>query len=329
ARPPLRSVEEKVAILLLALGNPLGTKLLQSFDPRDLRAIMNSASTIGPVERDDLELLVDDFAAQFAKTLGINTSSDHIRSFVEQAFPPDQLNSLLGHGNRAAAEPVWRKFSEGSENALVPYLLDQHPQTTAFVLSNLESDLAARCLSMLPRELRDAAARRLLKLQPVKDVPAQHLRQCLEEDLLAKADLNLENEGRSRLASLMNKLEREQSAAIIESLAATWPEDAKRLRGMIFSFEDIDKLAQPARLALFDKIPTEQVIPALRGMPPDFKEAVLSSMGARARRMVEAELSNDSGQVGKEGQAARRAIADAALAMAQRGEILLPAAEDG
>jgi flagellar motor switch protein FliG len=319
-----RTPEENVAILLLALGNPLGTKLLQSFDSGDVKTIMNSASSLGLVNRDDLENLVDDFAAQFAKTLGLVTDFQNVRTLVEQAFSADQLNSMLGETTLPAQEPVWGSFSSGSENVLVPYLLDEHPQTAAYILSNLDADLAARCLSMLPREMRDTTAKRLLKLQPVQDRQSRLVQGCLQDDLLAKADATLEDEGRKRVANLMNKLDRAQSAAIIESLAATRPEEAKYLRSMIFAFEDIDKLSQPARLSLFDKVPTENVIPALMGMTPEFKEVVLSSMGARARRMVEAEIAGDKGEITKEGSAARRAIADMALAMASRGDIALP-----
>lgn len=319
-----RTAEEKVAILLLALGDPLGTKLLQSFDPADVKTIMQSASALGPIDRDDLENLIDDFAANFAKTLGIGTDFQNVKNLVEQAFSPDQLHSMLGELILSPQEPVWRKFSGGSENALVPYFLDEHPQTAAYILSNLDPDLAARCLSLLPRELRETTARRLLKLQPVQDGPSLVIQHCLEADLLTKADAALEEEGRRRVANLMNKLDREQSAAIIESLAAMRPEDAKKLRKMIFAFEDVSKLTQAARLTLFDKVPTEDVITALRGTPPEFKEAVLSSMGARARRMVEAELAGDTGEVGREGTAARRTIADMVLAMASRGELALP-----
>jgi flagellar motor switch protein FliG len=325
--PGLRSGREKVAILLLALGKPLATKLLQSFDPAEVKAIMNSASALGNVDKDDLEALVDDFAAQFAKTLGLSTDFRHVRSLMEQAFAPDQLNSMLGDVPLAPGEPIWRKFSAGSENALVPYLLDEHPQTITFILSNLDADLAARCLAMLPRDLRDSAAKRMLKLQHVESRPADILQECMQHDLLAKSDAGAEEAGRSRVASIMNKLDREHSEAILESLMASRPEDARKLRSMIFSFEDVAKLEQVHRLALFDKVATEQVIPALRGTTAEFKELVLSSMGARARRMVESELQNDNGQVSKEGQAARRAIADLAIAMAGRGEIALPVDE--
>ncbi|MFT3988578.1 FliG C-terminal domain-containing protein [Aestuariivirga sp.] len=324
-----RAAPERVAILLLALGNPLGTKLMQSFEPTDVKKIMESAASLGPIERGDLEGLVDDFAAQFARTLGLETGFEHVRSLVEQAFTPDQIDTMLGPARITPEDPVWRAFGEGSENALTPYLLDEHPQTIAYILCQLDPDLAARVLALLPRDARDGTARRLLKIQPVQPDVSAIVQQALREDLLNRSDAGLEDEGRRRVASLMNKLDREQAAAIVESLAATRPEEAKRLRGMIFSFDDLDRLTQSARLSLFDKIDTGQVVQALRGASLTLKESVLSALGARARRMVEAELANDTGAVTPDVHKARRAIAEAALAMAQRGEINLPSDAEG
>ncbi|MCB1378761.1 MAG: flagellar motor switch protein FliG [Alphaproteobacteria bacterium] len=323
-----RTGNEKAAIVLLALGNDLGPKVLQKLDAEDVKRIMESATSIGGVDKDDLDRLVDEFAAQFAKSLGLSTGFDQVKSLVESAFPPGELNSLLGPEVLKTDEPIWGKFDSGSENALVPFLLDEHPQTVAFILSRIDADLAARCLSMLPGDMRDSTANRLLKIQPVSTDVESLIERNLERDLLARSDAGLEEEGRKRLASLLNKLDREQSAEIFEGLAATRPEEARRLRRLIFSFEDIDKLDQRSRLAIFDKLQTEQVIAALRGMPGDFKETALSSLGARARRMVEAELTGDTGETTKAGHAARRQIADIVLSMAARGEIQLPDLDD-
>ena len=93
---------------------------------------------------------------------------------------------------------------------------------------------------------------------------------------------------------------------------------------MIFSFEDLGKLSQAARLALFDKLQTDQLIAALRGCDSGLKEIALSSLGARARRMVEAELASDKGLRTKEGDAARSAVSAMVLSMSQRGELELP-----
>jgi flagellar motor switch protein FliG len=325
---PIRSGRERVAILLLALGDKLGPQLLQKFDAADVKAIMETASSISRVEKQDLDLLVDDFAAQFARALGLGTDFEAVKSLVERAFTPSELSSMLGNQIMQAGEPVWRKFEAGMENALVPYLLDEHPQTIAFVLSRLDADFAARCLSILPGDFRVTVARRLLKVQSVhKDVEAI-IEEALERDLLAKADANLEVEGRGRLAAMLNKIDRDTSGEILAGVAAWKPEEASKLKRMIFSFEDLGSLSQEARLALFDKLQTDQVVLALKGMDSAIKEVALSALGARARRMVEAELANDKGLRTKEGEAARSAIVVQVLEMVKRGEIELPTSDD-
>lgn len=318
-----RSPQERVAILLLSLGNPLGAKILQHFGAEDIKAIMAAASQVGVITRDDLEALIDDFAAQFGKALGIDTGEQTVRNLVEQAFPPEQLNTLLAAGGGPQFEPVWGKFQAGSDNLIVPYLLDEHPQTTAFIISNLEPDVAARCLAVLPRELRDTVTRRLLDLAPVTERVSAILQQCLKDDLLGKSAQSAGVSGLNRLAALLNRLDREQSSAVLDSLTASQPDVARELRGMVFSFEDIEQLTQPARLTLFDKVPTEQVIAALRGTPDGLRDAVLGSLSARSKRMVEAELSTNGAQPGRDTPQARRAIADLALQLSQNGEIAL------
>ncbi len=322
-----RNGRERVAILLLALGDKLGPQLLQKFDAAEVKAIMETATAISRVEKQDLDLLVDDFAAQFARALGLGTDFEAVKSLVERAFSPSELSSMLGSQIMQAGEPVWRKFEGGMENALVPYLLDEHPQTIAFVLSRLDPDFAARCLSILPGDFRVTVARRLLKVQAVHPDIESVVEVALGRDLLSKADASLEAEGRSRLAAMLNKIDRDMSGEILAGVAAWKPEEAAKLKRMIFSFEDLGTLSQEARLSLFDKLQPDQVVQALKGMDAAVKEVALSSLGARARRMVEAELANDKGVRTKEGDAARSAVVAKVLEMAQRGELELPTAD--
>ena len=174
---------------------------------------------------------------------------------------------------------------------------------------------------MLPRELRDSVTRRLLKMQPVDAEPGRMLQICLQEDLLTQADTGLEMEGRARMATLLNKMEKEQVDMILDGLQAVRPQEAAALRRMLFAFEDILKLDQKYRLILFDKVQTEQVMLALRGVDGELKETILASLGARARRMIEAELNDAAPEITKEVAAARRSIAETALRLAANGDI--------
>ena len=78
-------------------------------------------------------------------------------------------------------------------------------------------------------------------------------------------------------------------------------------------------------MALFDSISTELVTLALRNAPAALTEAVLSSIGARARRMIESELSQGAdGIAAVDVVRARKAIAAGAIRMAREGTFELP-----
>jgi flagellar motor switch protein FliG len=312
----------KAAIILLALGGSFGSRLMKEFEPDEIKQFAASAASINEVDQAFLDSLIEEFSSEMDRPELLRGGDIKTRDFLTEALPADQFNKLLGEEAEEFV-PVWQKFTAGSENTLAPYLLDEHPQTITFILTKLDIDLSARIISLLPRDLRDSVTRRLLKLQPVNDETSRLVQSCLQADLLTQADNGLEKEGRTRMATLLNKMDKEQVEVILESLNAVRPAEAAALRKLLFSFEDILKLEQKYRLILFDKVQTEQVMLALRGVEAGLKETILSSLGARARRMIEAELNGAEVEVTKEVAAARRSIAETALKLASTGEIII------
>jgi flagellar motor switch protein FliG len=310
----------KAAIILLALGGSFGSRLMKEFEADEIKQFATSAASLNEIDPVFLGKLVDEFSSEMNKPVLLQGGDHQTRAFLTEALPAEQVNKILGGGESPFA-PIWQNFKAGSENTLVPYLLDEHPQTITFILTKLDIDLSARIVSMLPRELRDSVTRRLLKMQPVEVEPGKLVQLCLQADLLTQADNGLEKEGRARMATLLNKMDKDQVDMILEGLKAVRPDEAAALKKLLFSFGDIVKLDQKYRLILFDKVQTEQVMLALRGAEPELKEIILSSLGARARRMIEAELNGAEVEVTKEVAAARQAIAETALRLAASGEI--------
>jgi flagellar motor switch protein FliG len=68
-------------------------------------------------------------------------------------------------------------------------------------------------------------------------------------------------------------------------------------------------------------------VSALRGTDAEFREAALSAMAARSRRLVEGELGAPSNTPPAEIGKARREVVKIVLAMAQKGELELPSNE--
>lgn len=320
----IRTGQEKAAILLLLLGSDLGKSLLQKFGAGDIRKILASARHIGDMDRDDLERLIDDFAAQFGTNLGITLDFEAMQTLVAASASPGSQEALLGGDQTTATPSIWTRITSIAEKILVPYLLDEHPQTVAFILSRLNPETGARCLSILPGDFRMTVARRLMHLGEIHPDILAVVEHRIDIDILNATSSGTSDRHVSHLADMLNLLDREQSASILDTLAGQQPEeDVRKLRSLVLSFEDLENLSVAARTALLDRFQTAQIATALRGMPDAFTDLMLTSLGARARRTVEAELQQGTPLTAGDIQTARREMTTAALGMARRGEIEL------
>ena len=102
------------------------------------------------------------------------------------------------------------------------------------------------------------------------------------------------------------------------------PDDAKTLKGMLFTFVELVNLPAKARTLLLDQVPIERLVAALTGTDSAFQGAILSSLAARSKRMVEAELQGGGSATERDVADARRAIVDTVLKMMAKGEIAMP-----
>ena len=60
-------------------------------------------------------------------------------------------------------------------------------------------------------------------------------------------------------------MDRDHADDIFMNIESLDPAIARELKGLVFTFEDIPMLCERARALLFDKVPTDQLIMALRG----------------------------------------------------------------
>lgn len=319
---------EKVAALLLAMGKPLAGRLLKHFDVDELKQITRSVAELGVVPVPTVEMLVEDFAGQFMRGADLRGSPNEVEQLLDGALSPEEIADVMSDVTGNSNEAIWERLSSVPESVIANFLGKEHPQTVAFIMSKVSPTCAAKVMGQLPRDLRNEVMRRMLTIAPVNEPAVRLIQAQLQEDLLSNVSRRSGNEQNVRIANILNKLERDQMDDVMQSLAATRPKAAEVLRGLMFTFDDIIKLQPRARSVLFDKIPTELVVLALKGTDSVFRDSILSSLAARARRIVDSELSNGGPVLQRDVLKARRMIADTALELSANGEIDLKSSED-
>jgi len=318
---------QKAAAVLLAMGRESASQLLRHFSPEELREVTIAAARLGVVSGDALESIVEQFTSDFSRGPLLLGDEGQTRELLAGAVTPDQIDSFLSEADSKAPLDVWSAAAALPDALLAAFLKDEHQLTATYILSRLDSALSSRVLALLPREMRNQALCRLISPPVLAPAPLRLLEAALRETLLGGTRGAVGEDGRARIADIINGLDPGDSEDVMRMLEASNPQDARVVRTMLFSFADLPRLTQRARALLFDKVATEVVVQALRGTDVEFREPVLSAMASRSRRLVESELTNPSSSPPTETTKARKEIVNLVLAMSRRGEIELPSGD--
>lgn len=318
----------KAAALLLAMGKPAAGRLLRHFDSAELKEITRAASELGPIAPHDLEGLIEEFAQEFSAGVSLTGTAQEVEKLLTGILPAEQISDIMSVVIGQAGASPWEKVAEAPEGLLVAFITREHPQVAAFILTRLSTETSAKVLGKLPDAHRNGLMRRMATMGAVSPIALRLVEGGLNEALSGPLAKSAAQDSNARLADILNRMEHEQIDAILGSLAETRPDTAKALQSLMFRFEDIIKLTPKSRMALFDGIPAERVVLALKGVEATFREMVLSAIASRARRMVEHELDNGDDPNPRAVQDARRFIAERVLEMSGRGDIEFNASEN-
>jgi flagellar motor switch protein FliG len=323
ANLPARPISnaEKAAILLLAMGRPLAERVMQHLDDSELTIVARYGANLGAVPRTTLEGVVEELSDLMEQSSGLQGSLGRVERLLQGAIPDERFESILADVRGGATQAVWSRLSELPESKLVQFLSKEHPQVAAFIMTKATSTCAAAVLGQLSGELRHQVARRMLSTKRVNDAAIEVLQKVLNEDLVAQSSRMTAPDIHSRMANIINKLDRQRMEEVLNDLADYKPKDTKHIRSLLFTFEDLAKLSVEARSKLVDQVPQDRLILALKGADATLSNLLLSTIGARARRIIEQEIASGAPPPMKEIAKARRAIADLALDLAQRGDI--------
>jgi len=324
---------QKAAAILVAMGKPSAGRLLKFFKQDELKALVEGARLLQTIPQSDLERIVAEFEEEFTEGAGQLDSADKMDDLLNETLSPEEMNALMGKEAPVAVAsaplPVWPQLEALEPARIGGFLAAEHPQTCAMILSKLAPQTAANVLLTLEKPLRSEIIKRMMSISTIPDAAVRIVEDQLRARLLAATTTKDTSAGQTRVASVLNELDKSQLDEVMEDLQQAGAPDLEAVRARLFSFEDILLLTQKARVALFDGLSTEIVTMCLHQAPPQMTEAVLSSIGARSRRMIEAELGQGSDSVAMADIIkARKGVAATAIRMAREGAFELPSTQN-
>lgn len=316
---------QKAAAILIAMGKPVAGKLLKFFSPSELQTIIGCAQALRSVPPHELEDVVSEFEDLFSEGAGLMDNALAMEGILEEGLPPEEVDGLLGRQKKLETKEasIWDRLQEADPAYVGQFLAGEHLQTIAYVVSMLPPPFAAKTLIELPAERRANIVHRVVNMKAVNpniaDIIEQRVAQMLD-DMEGDQNTAVTN----RVAEMMNELEKPVVDALMGELESISSTDAARVKPKVFLFDDILSMPQRSRVTLFNDLSGDSITLALRGADDALKEAALSSLSARQRRMIEADLSDGAGNVtARDIAVARRSIAQEAIRLASLDQLTL------
>ncbi len=240
------SQAEKAAAVLLAMGKGVAGKLLKYFTQSELQTIIASAQTLREIPPDELLQLVNEFEDLFTEGAGLMDNARAIEGILEEGLTPEEVDSLLGRRTafQAYETSIWDRLQDADPNFVGKFLLREHPQTIAYILSMLPSSFGAKVLLQLPENRRADIVNRTVNMKDVSPKAAQIIENRVME-LIQLIEAERNSNGSNKVAELMNELEKPRSIPC----SIRWRQSAKNRSTRYVQRSSCSKTSWPCRSA--------------------------------------------------------------------------------
>ncbi|MGK9230303.1 flagellar motor switch protein FliG [Inquilinus limosus] len=319
---------QRAAVLILALGEERGGKVLASLDEEDLPVVTRAMAEMGRVPPETVTRAIQDFLGRLARGDTVAGGLSAAARMLGRFLPEDRVAQILDEIRGPAGRTTWDKLSNVSEKSLVDYLSAEQPQTVAVILSKLRPDYAAKVVAALAPALRLAAIERMIAL---KAVPREVLAQ-IEETLQGEFMSGFGAGGARRadppriLAEIFNRTPSDLLDELMAALEPRFGAELDRIRSLMFTFEDLARLDARALEAVIRAADSRLLPVALKAASPGLQEAFLGALSERGAAILRDEIATLANIRLRDAQAAQAEILEVAKRLAEDGAIVVPEA---
>jgi len=259
--------------------------------PTQVEAVSIEIAKTSAVPPEEQAQVIQAFAEANPNALtGSSGGLDVARSLLEQALGKSASSTIDNVRQSIEALPFSFLQKVDSQN-LLTFIIDEHPQTIALILSHVPPAQGADIIGGLPPERQLSVIRRIAMMQQTSPEIIQAVENGLERRMASVMSQQFENAGGIQaVAEVLNVIDRATERSILENLAQEDPELVDEIRRLMFVFEDINKFADRDIQTILKNVESSQWALALKGASEDLKNKILNNMSKRAAALLQEEM---------------------------------------
>ncbi|MDR2180158.1 MAG: flagellar motor switch protein FliG [Synergistaceae bacterium] len=321
------SNREKIAVLMVALGNDIAAEVYKLLDDTAIELITLEIANLKKITSElKLEVMKEAQEILMAREFMARGGVEYARDVLERALGPERAQNLL---TRITASLQVRPFDfmrHTDPQQALSFIQGEHPQTIALILSYLDASQAALIISGLPAAMQAEVAKRIAKMDRITPEILREVERVLERKLstIMGQDFTLAG-GIDAVVALINSADRTTERNIMEYLEENDPELAEEIKKRLFVFEDIIRLDDRSLQRVLREVDMKELGLALKGATEELRVKFFKNMSKRAAEMLQEDMDYMGPVRVKDVEESQQKVVNVVRALEEAGEIVVAA----
>ena len=281
---------QKAAIIVLAVGEQQSGKLFAMMHEDEIREVSKAMVQLGPVRSEIVEQLCAEFHEAVGAADGLMGGLERTEKLLLASLPADRVAQIMEEIHGPAGRTMWDKLGNVNEGVLASYLKNEYPQTVAVVLSKMKPDNAAAVLAELPEAFSTEVVMRLLRMEAVQKDVLDGVERTLRSEFMSNLARTARRDPHEQMATIFNSLDRKTEARFLGVLEQRDQEAAERIRALMFTFEDLERIPSQGIQVLLRSVPKDKIAMALKGAPKEIRDLFFRNLSERAGKMLKEDI---------------------------------------
>jgi flagellar motor switch protein FliG len=314
---------DKAALLMMSVGEENAARLFALMDDEEIKEVSQAMANLGSVTSNLVERLFTEFAEQLSSTGSLVGNFDSTERLLLKVMSKERVDQIMEEIRGPAGRTMWDKLGNVNEQVLANYLKNEYPQTVAVVLSKIKPDHAARVLALLPEGFAMEVVMRMLRMEAVQKEVLDDVERTLRNEFMSNLARTSRRDAHELMAEIFNGLDRQTETRFLSSLEERNRDSAERIKQLMFTFEDLDKLDPGSIQTLLRAIDKDKLSVALKGASEDLRNLFFSNMSERAAKIMREDMEAMGPVRLRDVDEAQTEIVQLAKELSNQGEIVI------
>ena len=290
--PAEMTSKEKAAIVLIAMGTEMSSQIMRHLSELEIEKLTTQIALVGNIDSKTEMAVLREFysmmkASEYISEGGVN----YAKEVLEASLGKNRANGVMKKIQDTLHPTGFSLLKDVDPIHLLEFIRNEHPQTIALILSQLNPDQAAGVLGQLPEDVQTDVAMRIATMEKITPEVINEVESVLDVHLKEVISGNLSASGGIKaVASILNLVDRSTEKSILGNMEMENPELTSNIKNLMFVFEDLLILDDKSIQMILKEVDAKELATALKASSDELKEKIFKNVSERVVDMIKEEM---------------------------------------